>query len=748
MILMKALCEVEERDALILDLLTQLRQAGMFGGIHGAPDELLLHSGGPESDLSQRSLLMGPATRRYLVRQPSIELHSTIGSPLRGEIDLQSNPASMQIHVEDWDDGWIHREIIYGIDLADGLRQLSPHLPLAQGDGFQAGGLAGLLTYDMVQHTEPLRFQHPPVEDSILMILYLADRWIVHDRIESTIEIHSSIDNDGWVAEIERILNQRLPTRSPPAPPRARDPSTETDAVHAQKVRRTQDAIREGVLYQLNYGRTWSAEIDSPWDVFERLERDNPAPLSAWLHSPDLHIAIASSSPELLLKQEEQIISTRPIKGTRPRGDDSEHDANLRGELVGSRKEIAEHLMLVDLERNDLGRICMPGSVRWKRWRIESFPHVQHMVSEIEGTLSKGMDGFDALQSIFPGGSITGCPKSATIAAIDELEGAPRHAWTGSIGHIDPRTGQSQWNILIRTLEAHFDGDAWQATVQAGGGLVIGSDPWREVEEAKWKAQALCRAAWGHSPAGDTIHSPKGSSSMSIHPIPPITSSVQHLIESRDGGLIPPPLPTSPTPIVWHPNLSLESTEGPRVLFVDNLDSFSWNIVHAFATMDAEVVIVPGRLEVSDVATLLRSLKPTHIVLGPGPGRPDQSNLTMAFAEAALAGTTPPLLGICLGHQAIGLAAGWTLGPSEYGPVHGVPDGILCGDEHQLMTRYHSLALTPTNDCLTVTSTDVATHRLVMALAHPNLPVYGVQYHPESAGSVDGLSIFADFLGQ
>ena len=748
MILMKAICEVKERDALTLDLLTQLRQEGMFGGIHGAPDELLLHSGGPESDLSQRSLLMGPATRRYLVRQPSIESHSTIGSPLCGEIDLPSNPAPMQIHVEDWDDGWIHREIIYGTDLADGLRQLSPHLPLAQGDGFQAGGLAGLLTYDMVQHTEPLRFQHPPVEDSILMILYLADRWIVHDRIESTIEIHSSIDNDGWVAEIERILNQPVPARSPPAPPRAREPSTETDAVHAQKVRRTQDAIREGVLYQLNYGRTWSAEIDSPWDVFERLERDNPAPLSAWLHSPDLHIAIASSSPELLLKQEEQIISTRPIKGTRPRGDDSEHDANLRGELVGSRKEIAEHLMLVDLERNDLGRICMPGSVRWKRWRIESFPHVQHMVSEIEGTLSEGMDGFDALQSIFPGGSITGCPKSATIAAIDELEGAPRHAWTGSIGHIDPRTGQSQWNILIRTLEAHFDGDAWQATVQAGGGLVIGSDPWREVEEAKWKAQALCRAAWGHSPAGDTIHSPKGSSSMSIHPIPPITSSVQHLIESRDVGLIPPPLPTSPTPIVWHPNLSLESTEDPRVLFVDNLDSFSWNIVHAFATMDAEVVIVPGRLEVSDVATLLRSLKPTHIVLGPGPGRPDQSNLTMAFAEAALAGTTPPLLGICLGHQAIGLAAGWTLGPSEYGPVHGVPDGILCGDEHQLMTRYHSLALTPTNDCLTVTSTDVATHRLVMALVHPNLPVYGVQYHPESAGSVDGLSIFADFLGQ
>tara|TARA_B110000014_G_C19567315_1_gene302378 strand:- start:85 stop:447 length:363 start_codon:yes stop_codon:yes gene_type:complete len=120
----------------------------------------------------------------------------------------------------------------------------------------------------------------------------------------------------------------------------------------------------------------------------------------------------------------------------------------------------------------------------------------------------------------------------------------------------------------------------------------------------------------------------------------------------------------------------------------------------------------------------------------------------MALASAALIGETPPLLGICLGHQAIGLAAGWTLGRAEYGAVHGVPDGILMGEEHQVMTRYHSLALTPTNDRLIVTSTDATTERVVMALADPNLPIFGVQYHPESAGSVDGQSIFADFLAQ
>ena len=164
--------------------------------------------------------------------------------------------------------------------------------------------------------------------------------------------------------------------------------------------------------------------------------------------------------------------------------------------------------------------------------------------------------------------------------------------------------------------------------------------------------------------------------------------------------------------------------------------------------MGAEVIIVPGRLDIDDASSLLATLKPTHIVLGPGPGRPEQSELSMSFAHAALAGQTPPLLGICLGHQAIGVAAGWKLGPSEHGAVHGVPDGVLSGDQHQIMTRYHSLALTPTNNHLEVTSTDAATNQIVMSLSHPELPVTGVQYHPESAGSANGLSIFVDFLGQ
>ena len=745
---MKAPIIISERPNLSLDLLIHLRDCDLYSSKFGAPDELLLHSGGPTSDLSKRSLLMGPSRMRFIVKQPQESIEPSEKSPLSGDFDLLSKPTSMIIEIEVWDNAWISHHEVCGADFADALRKLEPYLPEASGVNFQPGGLAGLLTYDMVRYTEPLRLQSTPEPGSILMILYRVDRWIIHDRENSTIKVESSIDDDEWVTAVRVEIEKGIPACNTLPSPTPRIPQTESDVEHAEKVRKTQSAIREGVLYQLNYGRIWTQEIDNPWDVFQRLNRDNPAPLSAWLYSPDLEVAIASSSPELLLKQEGSTVATRPIKGTRPRGDDAEHDANLRGELVGSRKEISEHLMLVDLERNDLGRICKPGSIEWKRWRIESYPHVQHMVSEITGELSQGMDGFDALQSVFPGGSITGCPKTATIAAIDELEGTPRRAWTGSIGYIDPRIHQSQWNILIRTMEAHHRQDSWFATVQAGGGLVIGSDPFSEVEEAKWKAQAICKAAWNYSPASKTIHSPRGSNSVSIHPIPPVTQSIQRLIEGQDTDLVPESKPHTVEPIRWYQGLELPKTATSRVLFVDNLDSFSWNIVHALSTLEAEVVIVPGRQISSTSKQLVKDLKPTHIVLGPGPGRPEQSPLTMQFAQSAIQGKTPPLLGICLGHQALGLAAGWTLAPSEYGAVHGVPDSIQSGDLLQIMTRYHSLALLPNNDIFRVTATDSATNKLVMAIQHPEWPVSGVQYHPESAGSVGGLSILADFLSQ
>ncbi|DAC64860.1 TPA: aminodeoxychorismate synthase, component I, partial [Candidatus Thalassarchaeaceae archaeon] len=169
----------------------------------------------------------------------------------------------------------------------------------------------------------------------------------------------------------------------------------------------------------------------------------------------------------------------------------------LRTELATSAKEMAEHLMLVDLERHDLSSVCEPGSVHWTDCRIEALANVQHLVSGVGGQLSSETSAGEALSALFPGGSITGCPKIVTMAAIDELEKAPRSAWTGSIGHLNQSAGQADWNILIRTMEARSGPDNWHATVQAGGGVVIDSSPADEVEEARWKAAAVTEATWG-----------------------------------------------------------------------------------------------------------------------------------------------------------------------------------------------------------------------------------------------------------
>ena len=156
------------------DVVKILRNNGFYSGIYGGPDELLLHSGGPSNDLAKRSLLMGPPTVRYLVRQSHEGFKEKKNSALKGEINLQTKPKSITIEIEDWDDGWKKRTVVKGVDLADGLRQLTFDLPASQGDEFQAGGLAGLLTYDLVQHTEPLALQHVPALESILMVLYRA----------------------------------------------------------------------------------------------------------------------------------------------------------------------------------------------------------------------------------------------------------------------------------------------------------------------------------------------------------------------------------------------------------------------------------------------------------------------------------------------------------------------------------------------------------------------------------------------
>ncbi len=752
-------------------LFEYLRDCGLIGGranIYGGPDELFLLSGGPNNQDSNLTLIAGPPLMRCVANQPSITKQppsQNEKSAISGNIDFSGKKTTCNWKVEEWckNRGWTSRLIIEGEDLSSSLRSLTPLLPDESDDSYSIipGGFAGLLTYDLVQWTEPARLKHLPPPSTLIGILLRVDRWIIHNREEGILTLLSLYDDDWFTNSLDSISDWIDSSRSEliQTSTYANFSSTISDNEHSEVVDIVREGIKKGDFYQLNYGRKWSGEIKDPWFVFKRLIESNPAPYSGWLLIPDYDYALASVSPELLLSLSEGVISTRPIKGTRPRGRKLERDEANKRELVSSRKEISEHMMLVDLERNDLSKVCRVGSVKWHDWRIESHPNVHHLVSEIRGKLRSDCDSWDVIQAIFPGGSITGCPKTATIAAIDELEHSPRGAWTGSLGLHDPRTGYACWNILIRTLEAKFSpSSGWIATVQAGGGLVFESDSIQEVEEAKWKAQALLDAAWGFSET--KIPNQK----MSISPVPIVNDRIENLTKSltlQEQVCIAPF-----EPICWAPKdapFPMPEENSRRVLFVDNLDSFSWNIVHSCAKLGAEVIVVNGRdgLAETNVDHILQSIKPTHVILGPGPGKPSSSPLTQTISNMAINGKLRningekiSLLGICLGHQAIGEAAGWKLIESPLGAVHGVPSNIIIEqneiftrfDSNTIMMRYHSLVVVPTNNDLDVIGTDQETQSLVMALSHPINPVWGVQFHPESCGSLDGWLLLDNFL--
>ena len=633
-------------------------------------DRILLLSGGPKSHLAKRSLFAKGMTKRLVITQPSVSAQKK-HSPMNGNTILETNKPPMQGSLQSLSEqGWSVTNLINAKTLDSMLRSLKPHTP-------NGSVWAGALSYDLVQWTQPLKLQFPPEEGEVLAILWLVEQW---DEGEVLIpELENPVRVEG-------------------------EKSSHSDTEHAQIVQQIKNSITAGELYQLNFGRAWQGPLgEEPAQVFHRLATNNPAPFSGYIEAADLGIALASSSPEILVETEGDETMTAPIKGTRPRGSDADQETLLRRDLVHDQKERAEHRMLVDLERNDLGIVSKPGSVFQSRFDVEAYANVQHLVSQIKGTLNEDKDGVDALQALFPGGSITGCPKTVVCAAIDELEKRPRSFWTGSMGWIDVHSGNSTWNIMIRTLEARYTTDGWQGTVVAGGGITIESNPDAEVAEAIWKAAALRRACGWLNP--DTKPISKGE--LGIYPL---------YLEQQP--------------------YSSSETFDLNIAFIDNLDSFSHNIIHALQSLGCNVETFDGRGEIVD-------FNHDAIVIGPGPGRPEISPLSIHAAALDL-----PTLGICLGHQAIGITRGMRLIESPLGPVHGVPSkiiadgsGLLQSGSH-IMTRYNSLILNGGGD-VKVTATD-ETGALPMEIRDGN--TYGVQFHPESIGSPNGMAVLVEFL--
>jgi len=351
-----------------------------------------------------------------------------------------------------------------------------------------AGGAVGYLGYDLGGHIE--RLPRAAKDDRTFpdMALAFHDRAVVIDRAAGQarrVEVGNAppaISQEDWE---EHFVN-------------ARPPSSELDhAVESNFTRegyfaavaRAREYIYAGDIYQVNLSQRFHTRSKlAPLEIHRRLRRASPAPYSALLSLGSR--SVISSSPELFLHTDGRRIVTRPIKGTRPRGATPEEDERLRAELMSSPKDDAELAMIVDLERNDLGRVCEYGSVKVSGPKaLESHPTVHHLVATIEGRLRGDAGPVEVLRAAFPGGSITGAPKIRAMEIIDELEPTRRAAYTGAIGWIG-FDGRLALSVAIRIVEKHGD-DVW---FQAGGGIVADSDPAREYDETLVKAKGIAKA--------------------------------------------------------------------------------------------------------------------------------------------------------------------------------------------------------------------------------------------------------------
>ncbi|MBR5329703.1 MAG: aminodeoxychorismate synthase component I [Firmicutes bacterium] len=357
------------------------------------------------------------------------------------------------------------------------------HLPLI------AGGI-GYFSYDYGCKFEQISISNPPSTHIPDALFVFYDNFILFDLEKKEMYFTAkSIFEPGAdsIARLEYMLKEPRILREPATVPTGdiRFDFTKEDYLNA--VTAVIEHIREGDVYIANLTQQMTIQTDlAPYDLFRRIRESNPSPFGGYFNYGDFHIV--SASPERFMKITDSVIETKPIKGTRKRGHTPTEDQALRKELELSEKDHSELLMIVDLERNDLNRICEPGSVKvTKHFDIETYATVFHLVSTVTGKLRPNI-AYDAiLKAVFPGGSITGAPKIEAMHVINELEHSARGLYTGSIGYIS-FDGNCDWNIVIRTA-VHQNGTYH---IGIGGGITCESDPTEEYKESLQKAKAFC----------------------------------------------------------------------------------------------------------------------------------------------------------------------------------------------------------------------------------------------------------------
>lgn len=350
--------------------------------------------------------------------------------------------------------------------------------------------LAGLFEYELGAELEAS--VEAPRGDHPVISLGVYSAWAEFDPVERCVTLFGA-------PEARAALNAAIAGDEPAADAAKGDlsPDWPQDAYLA-RCRGLIDHIRAGDIYQANLSQGFSGTLSGdPWAVFEQLIARSDAPHAAWFRPRDERIII-TNSPERFLKLSDGQVESRPIKGTRPRRADPVEDRAEADALAMSAKDRAENLMIVDLVRHDLSRVCRPGSVRVPRLNaVESYSNVHHLVSSVTGELQSGKDALDLVMAAFPPGSITGAPKIRAMQLISEAEGEARRAYCGALGWIGDNGQGMDLNVMIRTLTLNPGDKNWQVKARSGGAITVDSDPAAEYDETLHKLSALSVALGG-----------------------------------------------------------------------------------------------------------------------------------------------------------------------------------------------------------------------------------------------------------
>ncbi len=425
--------------------------------------------------------------------------YSFLGVNPRGLITLRDNVAAWTLNGQTE-----RRALAPGEDPLHLIRQAFAQVKPVQIDGLPrfVGGAVGYLSYDVVRYFERLPETAVQELDTPDMAFMLPDTLVIFDHAKHQLIVlanaHNTGDPDAAYDDAVRRIDEIVASLRKPltAIPQADRPlnddlhSNMTREHYEASVRAAKEYIAAGDAFQIVLSQRFSCKTSAPpFAIYRALRALNPSPYMFYLHFGS-DLSLIGASPEMMVRLEDGVATMRPIAGTRPRGATDEEDKRLETELLADPKERAEHVMLVDLGRNDLGRVCDYGTVKVPRMMyVERYSHVMHIVSQVEGRLRAGMNAFDLLRATLPAGTLSGAPKVRAMEIIEELEGTRRGPYGGAVGYFS-YDGSMDTCITIRTLLMQGD----TVYVQAGAGIVADSDPAREYEETVNKARALAVA--------------------------------------------------------------------------------------------------------------------------------------------------------------------------------------------------------------------------------------------------------------